>query len=318
MLHSFRLGTLDLCHLRPSIGPAEALQATLGLAPIAESLGYSRYWVAEHHNPYVAHSAPEILLPALAERTRTIHVGTAGVLLTLYHPFKVASVFRLLSALYPGRIDLGLGRHPANEVIRNLMLGDATEIPYAVKVAELARLLRGDGDPQALPAFDERRMAAPPEMWILGTQSTSMELAAEQGSALCLSSFLHRESAHDLRPILEEYRERFRPSQELAEPKWAVAFAGVCAETEAEARRLAAEKLPIIRPSVVGTPEQCREKIEEIRERYGTADLMILDMAHTFEERARSLRLLAEVLELRTPNPGAGAKVEDAVPALIG
>lgn len=305
MSHSFRLGTLDLCHLRPSIGPAEALQATLGLAPIAESLGYSRYWVAEHHNPYVAHSSPEILLPALAERTRTIHVGTAGVLLTLYHPFKVASVFRLLSALYPGRIDLGLGRHPANETIRTLMLGDATPVPYADKVVELARLLRGEGEPPALPDFPDRSIA-PPEMWILGAQSTSMEVAAENGAALCLSLFLQTEDGVDLRPVVDAYRDRFRPSPELAEPKWAIAFAGVCAETEAEARRLAAEKLPIIRPSAVGTPEQCREKIEEIRERYETADLVVLDMAHTFEERARSHRLLAEALELRAPNPGAG------------
>jgi luciferase family oxidoreductase group 1 len=298
MSHSFRLGTLDLCHLRPGIGPAEALQATLGLAPIAESLGYCRYWVAEHHNPFVAHSSPEILLPALAERTRTIHVGTAGVLLTLYSPFKVASVFRLLSALYPGRIDLGLGRHPANEAIRKLMFGDAAQTPYPEKVAEVARFLRGDGEPQALPVT-----AAPPEMWVLGAQSTSMEVAAENGNALCLSLFLQSEDGVDLRPVVDAYRDRFRPSPELAEPRWAIAFAGVCAETEAEARRLAAEKLPIIRPSVVGNPEQCREMIEEIRERYGTADLMLLDMAHTFEERVRSHRLLAEVLELGAP-PG--------------
>jgi luciferase family oxidoreductase group 1 len=301
MLHSFRLGTLDLCHLRPGVGPAEALQATLGLAPVAESLGYSRYWVAEHHNPYVAHSSPEILLPILAERTRTIRVGTAGVLLTLYSPFKVASVFRLLSALYPGRIDLGLGRHPANEAIRKLMLGDAAQIPYAEKVTELARFLRGEGEPQVLPALQEGSMAAPPERWVLGAQSTSMEVAAETGSALCLSLFLQSEDGVDLRPVIEAYRDRFRPSPELAEPQWAIAFAGVCAETETEARRLAAEKLPIIRPSIVGNPEQCREMIEEVRERYGAADLMLLDMAHTFEERVRSHRLLAEVLELRAP-----------------
>jgi len=313
MSHSFRLGTLDLCHLRPGIGPAEALQATRGLAPVAESLGYARYWVAEHHNPYVAHSAPEILLPVLAERTRTIRVGTAGVLLTLYHPFKVASVFRLLSALYPGRIDLGLGRHPANETIRKAMLGDATPVPYAEKVTELARFLRGEGEPQALPVTAE-----PPERWVLGAQSSSMEVAAETGSALCLSLFLQSEDGVDLRPVVDAYRDRFRPSPELAEPKWAMAFAGVCAETETEARRLAAEKLPIIRPSIVGNPEQCREMIEEVRERYGTADLILLDMAHTFEERVRSHRLLAEILELRAPNPGAGVDVEDALPALVG
>lgn len=296
MPQSFRLGTLDLCHLRPGIGPEEALQATLGLAPVVESLGYCRYWVAEHHNPFVAHSSPEILLPALAERTRTLRVGTAGVLLTLYSPFKVASVFRLLSTLYPDRIDLGLGRHPANEAIRKLMLGEAAQTPYAEKVAELARLLRGEGEPPALPVT-----AAPPEMWILGAQSTSMDVAAGNGNALCLSLFLQSEEGVDLRPVIEAYRERFRPSPELAEPKWSIAFAGVCAETEAEARRLAAEKLPIIRPSVVGNPEQCRAGIEEIRERYGTSDLMILDMAHTFDERVRSHRLLAEALELRAP-----------------
>lgn len=296
MFHSFRLGTLDLCHLRPRIGPAEALRATLALAPVAESLGYSRYWVAEHHNPHVAHSSPEMLLPVLAERTRTIRLGTAGVLLTLYSPFKVASVFRLLSDLYPGRIDLGVGRHPANEVIRKLMGVDGPDAPYSEKVAELARFLRGGGEPKALPVS-----ASPPEMWILGAQSTSMELAAENGSALCLSLFLQSEEGVDLRPVVEAYRERFRPSPELAEPKWVIAFAGVCAETEPEARRLAAERLPIIRPSVVGTPEQCREMVEEIREKYATAELIFLDLAHTFEERVRSHSLLAEALELSAP-----------------
>lgn len=296
MFHSFRLGTLDLCHLRPGIGPTEALRATLALAPVAESLGYSRYWVAEHHNPFVAHSSPEMLLPVLAERTRTIRLGTAGVLLTLYSPFKVASVFRLLSELYPGRIDLGLGRHPANEVIRKLMWVDGSHVSYSEKVAELAGFLRGEGEPKALPVT-----ASPPEVWILGAQSTSMELAAGNGSALCLSLFLQSEEGVDLRPVVDAYRERFRPSPGLAEPKWAIAFAGVCAETEHEARKLAAERLPILRPSVVGNPEQCREMIEEIRERYGTSELVFLDLAHTFEERVRSHRLLAEVLEL----PGA-------------
>lgn len=306
MFHSFRLGTLDLCHLRPSLGPAEALQATLALAPVAESLGYSRYWVAEHHNPYVAHSSPEMLLPVLAERTRTIRLGTAGVLLTLYSPFKVASVFRLLSELYPGRIELGLGRHPANEAIRKLMWVDGSHISYPEKVAELARFLRGEGEPKALPVT-----ASPPEMWILGAQSTSMELAAGNGSALCLSLFLQSEERVDLRPVVETYQERFQPGPGLAEPKWAIAFAGVCAETEHEARRLAAERLPILRPSVVGNPEQCREMIEEIRERYGTSELVFLDLAHTLEERVRSHRLLAEVLELR--GPGTPASIEPAL-----
>lgn len=307
MSHSFSLGTMDLCHLRPGIGPADALQATLGLAPLVESFGYSRYWVAEHHNPHVAHSAPEMLLPILAERTKTLHVGTAGVLLSLYSPFKVASVFRLLSALYPGRIDLGVGRHPANPVIQNLMMGDSTRIPYADKVKELSRFLRGEGEPPAQPVT-----APTPEVWILGAQSTSMELAAGNGSALCMSLFLQQEAAVDVRSVLEQYRERFQPSPELAAPKCAIAFAGVCAETEQEARRLAAQRLPIINPSVVGTPEQCREKIEEMRERYGTDEFVVLDLGHTFEERVRSHRLLAEVLELeapglRAPGPNAGS-----------
>jgi luciferase family oxidoreductase group 1 len=296
MSHSFSLGTLDLCHLRPGIGPAEALRATLDLAPLVESFGYSRYWVAEHHNPHVAHSAPEMLLPILAERTRTLHVGTAGVLLSLYSPFKVASVFRLLSEIYPGRIDLGVGRHPANQVIQNLMMGDSTRVPYEEKVKQLSKYLRGDGEPAVLPVT-----APPPEIWILGAQSTSMELAAGNGSALCMSLFLRQEEVVDLRPVLEQYRERFQPSPELAAPKWSIAFAGVCAETEREARRLAAERLPIINPSVVGTPDQCREQIEEMREHYGTDEFVVLDLGHTFEERVRSHRLLAEVLELEAP-----------------
>lgn len=296
---TFRLGCLDLCNLRPGIGPAEALRGTLDLAPLVESFGFSRYWVAEHHNPHVAHSAPEMLLPVLAGRTRTLRVGTAGVLLNLYSPFKVASVFRTLTALFPDRIDLGVGRHPADATIRRLTLGDSNPAPYAEKVAELCTFVRGGGERPALPLT-----AAPPELWLLGAQSESAELAAAHGTAFCMSLFLQKEDGVDIRPVLESYRERFRPSAELPEPKWAVAFAGVCAETEEEARRLAEQRLPIIRPSVVGTPDQCREMLEEMRELYGTGDLVFLDLGHSFEDRVRSHQLLAEAVGLEAGSAG--------------
>lgn len=290
MSEPYLLGALDFCCVHEGMSPVAALKQTLDLAPALEELGYSRYWLAEHHGFLSAHSAPEMLVPLLAGTTTRIHVGTAGILLRLYSPFKVATDFQLLNALFPGRIDLGLARGVAPAQVEELLLeGRQGAPPYESKVRDLLGFLRGTSDVAVSP-----RNPAPPEVWILGTNTTSMRLAAEHGTAFCLALFFPQ--TVDLRDILAEYRDRFRPGPGLQAPRWSVAFAGVCHEDEAEARRIADSRLPDVIPSLVGTPGQCREQVEALRDRCGTRELVFLDLCKEYGDRVRSYRLLAEAL----------------------
>lgn len=295
MSHPFQLGALDFCHLHDGVWPVQVLCETLDLAPRVESFGYSRYWLAEHHNPNIAHGSPEVLLPLLAASTSAMRVGTAGVLLNYYSPYKVASVFRALSALFPRRIDLGLARGSSGEPVRRAMLGEAPQIPYPEKVGELLAYLRGKSEPVVHPAG-----TPPPEVWVLGSQTTSLAVAAEHGAAFCLALFLH-ETETDICALLDDYRARFQPSPELEAPRWAVAVAGACAEREEDARQHARNRLPFVTPTLVGTPEQCREGLEEIRQRAGTGEIVFLDLCRAFDDRVRSYELLAEAAGLPRP-----------------
>jgi luciferase family oxidoreductase group 1 len=292
MSRPFRLGALDFCHLHDGTWPVQVLCETLDLAPRVESFGYSRYWLAEHHNPSIAHGSPEVLLPLLAASTSSMRVGTAGILLNYYSPYKVASVFRALSALFPQRIDLGLARGSSGEPIRRVMLGDAPQSAYEEKVGDLLAFLRGKSEPVAHPAG-----TLPPEIWILGSKTASLEIAAAHGTAFCLALFLH-ETEIDIRPFLDEYRARFQPSPELESPRWAVAVAGACAEREEEAQQHAQNRLQFVTPTLVGTPEQCRERLEEMRRLYETDEIVFLDLCRAFDDRVRSYRLLAEAAGL--------------------
>ncbi|MFP5284461.1 MAG: hypothetical protein ACLGI9_01860, partial [Thermoanaerobaculia bacterium] len=164
--------------------------------------------------------------------------------------------------------------------------------PYEDKVRELLGFLRGTGETAVNP-----RGIAPPEIWILGSKTTSMPLAAENGTAFCLSLFLDIDI--DPREMLSEYRDRFQPSPELPAPKWSLALAGVCHEDEAEARRIAENRQQVVSPTLVGTPEQCREQIEALRERFHTSEIVFLDLSQEYEDRVNSHRLLAEALDVR-------------------
>src|SRR5262245_24379110 len=171
-----RLGVLDCCQVPPGKTGQEALFDTLELAPRAESLGYSRYWLAEHHEPTVAHGCPELLAVAVAGLTRRIRVGTAGVLLRYYSPLKVAKDFRLLHALFTGRIDLGIagGRAP-EESARGLLGGPEPTSPddgQSEKVGELLAHLSGERHPVAPLGVGT------PEVWVLGSRRPESALSA--------------------------------------------------------------------------------------------------------------------------------------------
>ncbi len=294
MSEPFQLSALDFCVVPRGLQPVDGLWQALDLAPALESFGYSRYWIAEHHSPKVIQSSPEILLPILAGVTNRMHIGTAGILLSYYSPFKVASCFRFLNMVFPGRIDLGLGRGRAHGGVESLLLENRQDRrPYEDKVKELLTFLRGHGE-EAVPPLN----IAPPEVWVLGSTATSMPLAAANGTAFCLSLFLNQ--VVDPHDVIAQYQDRFQPSPELPAPRWSLAVAGVCHEDEAEARRIADDRQQEVTPTLVGTPEQCREGVESLRERYRTREIVFLDLSERYEQRVSSYRLLAEALGIQS------------------
>lgn len=297
-----RLGILDFCLLREGLKPFHSLHETLLLAQEAERLGYSRFWMAEHHELLYAQQAPELMVPLVAGSTERIRVGVAGMLLKLHSPLRVAKAFRLLESVFPGRIDLGVGGGEAEaEVVAamrdggeplSLVRGD-----YSRRVLQLLEYIRGESP----LAFHPLGTPAPP-FWMLGLgRSESARLAARHGTSFGFS-LAHVQSKDDP-SIALRYLEEFRSSAWLARPELVVAVSGLCAETEAEARALALQNLGNPDPalSVIGDPEQCRQKLEAIAHRYHAEELVFLDLAPDGASRLRGYRLLSEALGLNAP-----------------
>jgi luciferase family oxidoreductase group 1 len=295
-----RLGLLDFCSLRKRQSPVERVFETVQLAQQAEHLGFSRYWLSEHHELNYAHHSPELLATILAGSTERIRVGVAGMLMLLHSPLRVAEAFRLMSGLFSGRVDLGMGSGLAEpSVIKELRQGvpisNMTE-DYQQRVSRLMALMRGEGEPSFNP------LDAPPcPLWVLGLSSPgTAAFAARQGA--CYGVSLSHNKSRDNPSLISVYRDEFRPTPTQPKPQWIVSVAGVCAETEQEARRLAEQTADNPRSGleIVGTPQQCLEQLEAIRERYQCEELIHLDLAPDLESRRRSLQLLAEAVGLRT------------------
>lgn len=299
---AIELGLLDLCTVHAGMKPDDVLWQTLEMVPRVEEMGYSRYWLAEHHTSEVAHSSPTILVPVLAGISQRMRIGVAGILLECHSPFRVAGDFRLLSTIFPGRIDLGIARAPVHPIIQQLLLSGPEGPSFPQRVNALMRFLRGTGETSTNPVG-----IAPPEVWLLGRRETSMRIAAEIGSAFCLSLFLG-EAQEDSERYLEEYRRDFKASPELAEPRCSVAFAGVCAESESEAKRIAANYGTLAAQVVAGTPEMIASTIAHMIEKYKTREFVFLDLCQELSDRIRSCELVAEALNLKTAGPPAGAE----------
>ncbi|MFZ1991250.1 MAG: LLM class flavin-dependent oxidoreductase [Alphaproteobacteria bacterium] len=247
---TLKLGVLDQSPVRGGTTPAQAIAETVDLAKFVDGLGYSRYWVAEHHAATAfAGPAPEILVGKLAEVTHHIRVGSGGVMLMHYSPFKVAEQFRMLETLYPGRIDLGIGRAPGTDGRGIMALGSTAAaqnidrtFPYNLDL--LVRYLEdagGDhegGIPDDHPLHGVTAMptgATFPEVWILGSGLHSAVYAATLGQSFCHAQFFNPEGGSE---VADVYRERFQPSLRLAAPRLALAVSAIVADTQKEAERL--------------------------------------------------------------------------------
>jgi luciferase family oxidoreductase group 1 len=338
---SIPLSVLDLAPVGSGSTPADALHQAASLAEAAEALGYRRYWVAEHHNmPGIASSSPAVLLAHVAAATRSIRVGSGGVMLPNHAPLVVAEQFGMLEALHPGRVDLGIGRAPGTDqvtaaALRRTVEGlSADDFPRAL--GELLGFFDGqfpEGHPYrqitAVPGLGYR-----PAMWLLGSSDYSAQVAGILGLPF---SFAHHFAAAATMPALAAYRSTFRPSDELAEPYVMLGVAVLCADTDERARWLAGsgalamarlrQGRPGVYPTpeeaaehvysplekqiigpwrdahVVGDPEQVRAGLAELVARTGADELIITTMAHGYEDRLRSYQLVAEALELDPLDP---------------
>ena len=332
-----RLSVLDQSPISDGSTGAQALRNTLDLARRADELGYHRYWTAEHHGgPMLAGTSPEALIGPIAAATSRLRVGSGGVMLPHYSPFKVAETFSLLSGLFPGRVDLGIGRASGTDAMTTFALqrdrrqAGADDFPQ--QLAELLSYLDGSiaaDHPFAalanlLPGRPER-----PEPWLLGSSSDSAIWAAQVGLPYAFADFINPEGAG----LAQLYRQRFTDSEQLAEPRVAVAVWALCAETDEAAELLATSSrmamillregqlipVPSVetaqrflgardgrrsaapmrrRRVVIGAPGTVRAGIEKVADLYGAEEVILVTITHDHAVRVRSYALIAETFGL--------------------
>ncbi|RED66210.1 LLM class flavin-dependent oxidoreductase [Cohnella lupini] len=326
-----KLSVLDHSHVNEGRTVRDALNETVKLAQETEKMGYHRFWVSEHHGSQaLASSSPEVLIAHIAAHTESIRVGSGGIMLPHYSSYKVAENFKLLEALHPGRIDVGLGRAPGGFPIASRALQEHKRVDidlYPQQVMDLRDYLRDESPADhrfsGLRAFPETETE--PELWLLGSSDGSAKIAAELGTAYAFAQFFG--AAGD--EALQHYHSYFRPSQTLSKPHSLAAVMVICGETEEEARQLAKSNelfflkllsgqeigfLPSVETAAsypyssmelqmidqmrsrrfIGTPGQVKEGLKRYAERVHLDELMIVSHIHDFEKRVLSYRYVAE------------------------
>ena len=330
------LSVLDLSPVAAGSSGAVSLHNSLDLARLADRLGYTRYWVAEHHNlPAIASSAPDIMIGQIAATTERIRVGSGGVMLPNHAPLMVAERFKVLEALFPGRIDLGLGRAPGTDPVTSYALRrrqDAGEDDFLERFQELL-LFESNAFPEGHPFRSVRAMpqdVALPPIWLLGSSGYSAQLAAVVGTGF---SFAHHFADHDAVDTMLSYRDGFKPSPTRSTPYAILACAAVCADSEAEAERLTStidlnfvrrsrgEYAPLASPEeaaaypyspteraliarnrrrvFVGTKATVLERLSPLISATKADEVMITTMIHDHTARRHSYELLAEAFALQ-------------------
>ncbi|MGZ4683545.1 MAG: LLM class flavin-dependent oxidoreductase [Acidimicrobiales bacterium] len=321
------LSVLDLAPVVSGRTPVEALDATRELARHVEGLGFSRFWLAEHHNmPGIASSAPTVLIAAVAAVTERIRVGSGGVMLPNHPPLVVAEQFGTLEALYPGRIDLGLGRAPGTDQLaaRALRRDPDRADDFPREVMQLQAFLAPEQPGQALRAMPGAGSEVP--LWILGSSLYGAQLAAALGLPYAFASHFAPDA---LLAALQTYRADFQPSDALDQPYAMIGVNVTAADTDAEARRLfttvqqgftnlrrgtpgpypppiddiddywtPSERVQashMLTHSIVGSPETVRAGLERITQLTGADELMVVSAIYDHDQRVRSYEILAEV-----------------------
>jgi luciferase family oxidoreductase group 1 len=329
------LSVLDYSPIDEGADAHQALWETTALATYADSLGYRRFWVSEHHMvDSVANSSPEMLMMHLATSTSTIRIGSGGVMLPHYSSYKVAENFRMMEALHPNRIDLGIGRSPSYRVVNTaLNEGKTKKNSYELQVADLNNYFTDTTtEEHRFPSLIAApRIPTAPQMWMLGSGERGARVAAAQGTGYVFAHFAKPGSRGVT--IVEDYRKQFRPSAFLEHPKTIVSVFAVVGETEAEAEDLAkafdlwlyfveSNNQPPYYPSIetakkrgftaseeqgvrqnrrrmlIGTPPKVKAEIERIADAFETDEIMVIPNVSGIENRKKVIGLLAEEFRL--------------------
>lgn len=310
---------------------------TVDLARACDRLGYHRYWLAEHHNSInFAGPCPEILIGHIASQTERIRVGSGGVMLTHYSPYKVAEQFSMLETLYPGRIDLGIGRAPGGDALASHALAYPAQPgleDYAEQAWLLQHLLHGslpDDHPysglQVMPG-----QPAIPQTWMLGSSGGSAGLAGQVGMKMCLALFISPDPAPP--SVMAEYKQAWHDAGHEGAPEASIAVAALCADSREEAEYLAAPavywkvkafrqgirevvKSPdealrlkaqlspsdqaffdaVLNSMVLGSADECANQISRVADQYQSDEVGIVTVTHDYQHRLRSYERLAEAL----------------------
>ncbi|MFY4777035.1 LLM class flavin-dependent oxidoreductase [Metabacillus sp. RGM 3146] len=325
------LSILDQSPILSGMTARDALRASVELAKAGETLGYTRYWIAEHHNlSGLACPSPEVMLGILGENTTSIRIGSGAVLLPNYRPYKVAESFNLLSTLFPGRVDLGIGRAPGGSAEASIALSgnflkNVAEMPDRLK--ELLSFLYNNFPESDLNSKISASPlpSVPPKPWLLGTSEKSALLAGKNGTAYAFGHFM---SDKDGAAIVKSYKDTFIPNEQLQKSEAIVTVSAICAETSEQAEDLAksflvwqiqqlnglSKCLPALgeakkyflsadekqiyekmkKKIIIGNPAQVKQQLLEIQTSYNVDEIMIVSITPSYEKRIRSYSLIAE------------------------
>ena len=332
-----RLSVLDQSVAVAGRGQDEAIRQTLALAQHAENLGYDRFWVSEHHShPSIVGTAPEVLMGAIAARTQRIRIGSAGIMLPHYAPLKVAEQFRVLDALAPGRIDLGVGRAPGSDGRTAQLLNADRHASdnFPQQVMELQAWVTGQPLPAGHPGHNVFAYPAAdtsPDVWMLGSSDYGAQLAAHLGLPYAFAWFIT--DGQGAEHALRLYRETFRPSERLAKPQATVCLWALAADTDAEAWRLFESRArwrmdrnlgrigPMLPPeqamrdysvseqlalaqmkdnALVGSADRVADKLRSLAERLQVDEVVVITWTHDPQAQRHSYELLAQAFALKS------------------
>ena len=331
---SLPLSVLDLTPVPSGASGRQALENSVDLARAADGWGYRRYWLAEHHNlPGMASSAPEILIDRIAGATTRIRVGSGGIMLPNHSALHVAETFKVLEALHPGRIDLGIGRAPGTDGLTAMALRRSADPPGAEDFpAQLMELigLGGDGLPEEHPFHGVRAEPVDvplPPIWMLGSSDYGARVAAALGMGFAFARHMNPRGAEEAMGL---YREGFRPTPELPEPHAILAVSAICADDRERARELAMSlalgvvrmrrgrpaPLPspeeaaaypydaheqeqvrrYLRAQILGAPDEVAEQIAALVEQTAADEVMVMTSVHDHGARLSSYERIAAAL----------------------
>ena len=332
------LSVLDQSPVRKGVTAEQAVQETVALAKYTDELGYKRFWVSEHHNTgMLAGSTPEVLLAYLGSQTKHIRIGSGGIMMPNHSTLKVAENFRMLEALFPGRVDLGMGRAPGTDRLTASVLNPSNQFneqDFVNQLFDLVNYFHDTGEPGTAQAKIKAipQVQTVPEMWLLSSSGESGLFASHFGMGL---SF-----AHFINPIggpqaVAAYRERFKPSDDMKKEQANVALFVFCSESEEKIRQHQAvmdhrfnqfekgegripvsyediknvtynlyeqERIKHNRKRVItGTPDEIKLKLTHLAGEYNVDELVAATIAEDFDDRLESYKLLAEKFEILQP-----------------